>query len=199
MLEELNREELTDRLRAANSLDEVLEVAGVTGDWDYLVVSDGSGMTWNTGCGWGSVLVDRHGQRIDFSGALNRGTNNMGELLGVIHPLLWISAQDCDPEGTQVVILTDSSYVADGGNGHNKRTANKELWALLDTFARKGLSLAFTRIPRDSAALNQVVDEIARTARLALQDVNRDALAELNKAGKVTADSVYDVNPSMEG
>lgn len=144
-----------------------------TTDWDYLIVGDGSGTTWEKEFGWGSVLVSNHSfERQVFFGAMSNGTNNMAELLMVLHPLMHIVNNDkgVRANGTRVHIVSDSQYVVNGLAKDNpiwvsQLQLNRELWMAIHMTRRSGLIIKGHHIPRDTIDLNRLGHDLANISR----------------------------------
>src|SRR4051812_7107961 len=78
----------------AETLERLIARLGIA-KWDYLVVGDGSGSTWDRGAGWGSVVVERDTDvRTVFGGAVNRGTVNFGEIMAALQPLEFLASRE---------------------------------------------------------------------------------------------------------
>lgn len=145
-------------------LAEALSVLGIgPKDWDWLIVSDGSGTTWQQSAGWCGVLLHRHSfRRHVFSGSLSYGTNNLAEILGVAHPLWYLGDQERQPRWQKVRVLTDSQYVASSINTPRQRPkAHAALWHTIWTAQRQLLRVSATWIRRDTLSLNQLADAVA--------------------------------------
>ena len=56
-----------------------------------------------------------------------RGTNNTGEICGIIQALLWLLYFDMEDDKVDVIILYDSMYAADVIQGTKKAKANTEV------------------------------------------------------------------------
>lgn len=168
--------------------------------WDLLLIGDGSGQGWALGCGWASVLIDRHSaQRKLFYGAMNSGTIGIAELFPYVHAMLWYSRgagkkrlqklhnQFGHAHRLNVHIITDSEITAKQGNGHAKRHTNTELWAAMDQFTRLGYSFSWHWVERDTIGLNVLTDYLSREARKVMNTI------ELPKGS-----SIYDFSPDKE-
>lgn len=176
---------------ADQTLQQVLEDARIQA-CDFLVVSDGSGTTWELPCGWAATLVDtRTFERRVFHGGASHGSNIFAELFGITHPLLWLLSQQRPVKvgGTHVHILTDCETLATTWNHKTTRKKNRELWGLLDAIQRRGLMLHFHWRNRSTTALNILADRLASANRL----------SQLPLAGQVIlglgAESPHDFNP----
>lgn len=144
-------------------------------EWDYLLVTDGSGSTWSRPCGWAAVLIHRSGWRKAFYGAFSQGTNNLAEMLAFLTPLFYLRYGDrFVPTGLRVVVLTDSRFVSECGSRRAEPKVHRELWQLRQGFARQGIFLEFRWTPRDTYDLNRFVDAVARQAAQSLLRVEEE-------------------------
>jgi ribonuclease HI len=142
-------------------------------DWDYLIVGDGSGTTWEKEFGWGSVLIERGSfERTPFFGAMSNGTNNMGEIMAVLHPLMYLANQGkgVRAHGAKVHVVSDSEYVVGGLRNANpvwasKLKVNRELWMAIHMTRRRGLIIEPHHVPRDTIDLNKLGHDLANLAR----------------------------------
>lgn len=166
-------------------------------DWDLLLIGDGSGQSWDMGCGWACVLIDHfNAKRKLFYGGMNSGTIGIGELFPYVHAMMWYSrgpgkkrleqlqAQFGTPQSIKVHVITDNEIVSKQGNGDAKRSTNIELWSSFDHFARLGYSFKFHWLGRDTIGLNALTDHISREARKSLERIH---LPE--------GSSIYDYSP----
>lgn len=168
--------------------------------WDYLLVGDGSGSTWDRGAGWGSVLIDAAtDERTVFGGAVNRGTVNFAEILAALQPLEFLANKESKKRkasgktrAVHVHILTDSEYCKNTGNSTNRMMdVNAGLWAVFDVFKRHGLIIRWHWIKRETVDLNRYADTISKLARLLLKGYNLQQ--KVASAGEKR--SVYAINP----
>jgi ribonuclease HI len=191
------------------------------GDWDVLIVGDGSGQGWANGCGWASVLIDRHldkkGGRKLLHGAWNLGTINLAELMPYYHALAWYAdwraknAHPCSARGlTRVAIVSDCKALVEQGqkilNGDKAWEdvkANRGLWLALYDFVRLGYVLNFHWAARATSALNVYCDAVANSSRLAVSDTQLKAQQAATALNSVMLPhtkrkepvSIYDCNP----
>ena len=93
----------------------------------YTLYSDGSCRP-NPGKGaYACIILDACNEIIDVvSGIQLETTNNRMELLGVIKGL------EAVPDGSEVVVNTDSKYIVDTINKGFARNKNQDLWQRLD-------------------------------------------------------------------
>jgi ribonuclease HI len=171
-------------LSEVKTLQDLLKHYGIgANDWDYLIIGDGSGTTWQEGIGWGSTLICKFdGSRKVFYGAMSAGTNNTAELYVVLHPLSYL-ANNINwadrPEGIKVHVITDSQYVANGLNKDNpiwvaELNANRELWMGIHMTRRRGIAITGHHLPRNSVGLAELGHELANASRKCLIGVLTD-------------------------
>ena len=184
-----------------------MKALGVADDqWDALLVGDGSGVSWDIGCGWATVLVDHYsGYRKLFVGAMDPGTVYIGELMAYFHAMLWYSrgpglerlnrlrgggntGRPVRPDArVNVHVVTDCETVARQGLLKYSRKANAEVWVALDSLCHQGFKLHWHWVRRDTLGLNKLVDHLAGRGRRA---------AEAGGAvGPPEGTSIYDFNP----
>jgi len=174
--------------------------------WDALIIGDGSGSRWDSGMGWGSVLIDNYSAaRKLFYGAANIGTVTLAELMPYIYAMSWYAG----PKGmghvcrkhkaqqglnVQVHIVTDSRVIATCGARPESRKAYRELWAMLDCYRANGFDLTFHHVSRDVVNMNVLMDAISRQSRLSLAGVYERAIQELQGKypGLPDEASIYD-------
>jgi ribonuclease HI len=88
----------------------------------------GNGNANNRGA-YGYLIIDdvtKQTIKTFVSEVFENTTNNRMELLAVIQGLR------CFKSTSQVVVFSDSLYVVNGVNKSTKKTANKEMWGVLD-------------------------------------------------------------------
>lgn len=140
--------------------------------WDYCIVSDGSGTTWKSAIGWCSTLVRNDGSKIVFHGGWNHGTNNVAELFGCLQPVIYMIANEqYSLQGTTVVVLTDSQFVANQINKNRPPKKNKELWTALLSANRYGIVLKAIWTPRATNVFNMFADKIAGECRVQQEEI----------------------------
>ena len=162
-------------------MENTIESLGIEA-WDLLLVGDGSGNTWEHACGWAAVAIQKTSFRPTFfHGAMSHGTNNMGEMLAYLQPLLWYQAQERKRRKEQnsapvqriVHIATDSQYCQQRGSGASRDfKRNLPMWTVFDLIERQGFQLNWHWIPRESNILNIFTDHLSRESRLSLQGAN---------------------------
>jgi ribonuclease HI len=152
------------------------------GEWDLVLVGDGSGSNWQHECGWACLAFEASTfERRVFYGAMNKGTVNTAEMMAYLQPLCWYISKDQDNKttGARVIhIITDSQYVEKRGpSGNAGAKKNHIMWSVLDLIKRQGYVMHWHHVPRDSVAANQFSDLLSRAARLQI------------KNGKILADT----------
>jgi len=139
-----------------------------------LIVGDGSGTTWEKEMGWGSVLVEKNNfTRTLFHGGTSAGTNNMAELMAVLHPLMYLANNEKGekPGGCKVHVISDSEYVVNGLKHTSpvwasKLKVNRELWMAIHMTRRRGLVITGHHVPRETIALHKIGHELANLSRV---------------------------------
>lgn len=184
------------RAKAAQTetLEDLLRLLKISPNgWDYLVVSDGSGVGWDMGCGWASTLVSREPQqRLPFNGGMHPGTVSLGEIMGFMQPLMYLASKSSDgPQFQRIHVVSDSQYVVQIGNALRTPKSHAPLWRQLASFRALGMQLQFHWIPRDSVPLNKIADLVAGVSRKAVSGV--DAVPLL---AKLSAENLDELNPS---
>lgn len=162
-------------IASVSSQDDLLKHFNIhAADWDYLIVGDGSGTVWDKAIGWGAVLISKHtNDRMPFYGGLSNGTNNVAELMTVLHPLMYLANNTnwADrPHGMKVHVVSDSEYVIKGLEHDNPiwvsgLTLNRELWMAIHMTRRRGIDIRGHHINRDTLDLNRFGHELANAAR----------------------------------
>lgn len=150
--------------------------------FDYLLVGDGSATTWNHACGFASVLISKQNRRQAFHGGFNLGTNNIAEMMAYALPLLWLSqnlpkyyearrARDQPtPDVTRIHVVTDSEYVAMGGQYPMRRKANAPIWVMIQRCCMDaGLRVIWHHDRRDQTDLNRFSHNLANSSRLCMK------------------------------
>jgi ribonuclease HI len=116
--------------------------------------------------GWGVVLVDVDGSRREFSGAAASTTNNRMEITAAIE------AVRRSPPGAELTIRTDSLYLVKTMTAGWKRRENLDLWKILDAeIMQRKVHWEWVR-GHAGDALNELADELARTAALKQKPIN---------------------------
>jgi len=175
-------------------------------EWDALLIGDGSGCGWKMGAGWAVTLVDRYSGRMKlFWGGINAGTVTLGEMFPYLQAMVWYAGGNGPGKRRQreaakagrtlkIHVVTDSSTVARCGNNPQSRKSYAELWKSFDAFRASGYEMTYHHVGRDVINMNILVDQVSRRAREAMEDVLRNAIADLQKAFPGLPDdaTVYD-------
>lgn len=194
---------------AVAPVSEIVKALGVAADqWDVVLVGDGSGVSWDIGCGWATVLIDHYeGYRKLFVGAIDPGNVHLAELMAYFHAMMWYSrdtglkrlnrlrgggstGQPIRPDArVNVHVITDNETVAKQGQLKYSRKANAEIWTALDFLCRPGFKMFWHWVRRDTIGLNKLVDALAGRARKAVE-----AVAAVRPPAGTT---IYDFNPEV--
>ena len=160
------------------SLDALRERLGIV-EWDFLLVGDGSGSTWDRECGWGCVSIERETMhRRSWHGAMNSGTVNFAEMMAYLQPLTWYVSRELQQRKSgkkvqvrHVHIVTDSSYVGGLKASPDLLTGpNGALWQVFKQFTSQGILIRWHWIRRETVELNQFADRLSKAARINLKD-----------------------------
>lgn len=140
-------------------------------DYDYIAYSDG-GCVSNPGGrgGYGVVIIDteRNTER-EYSGGFVSTTNNRMEIFGATEALRHI------PEGSRVLLRTDSAYVVNTMMKNWNRSANNDLWERLDEeMAKRNVDFEWVK-GHAGDRYNERCDELATEA------YNSDSLIPTDK------------------
>jgi ribonuclease HI len=139
-------------------------------NWDYIVAGDGSATTWHWTAGFGAILYDRKSKiRRKFFGGLSCGTNNVAEIMAILHPLLYLDASvKTKHNAPAVYIISDSEYVVNAGNSKIGRKANKALWSAIDDIGTRFV-LLFRHSRRMILPANVFGDTVGNLVRLTME------------------------------
>lgn len=183
------------------SLDRVLEHYNIT-DWDILMIGDGSGYSWNIGCGWSGVIIDRFsmGRKLLW-GAWSTGTIMIAEIMPYIHGLAWfdnLHAKDRRRQMRKAIlnihVISDNKTIVDQGNHDVGRDKMLPWWSCWANYMRSGYVAKFHHVlgheEGQQIGLQVLGDHVSRYARVLLQRLT------LNEMVPDLPDmTVYDVNP----
>lgn len=149
-----------------------------SGDWDGILVTDGSATTYEHTAGWAGILIESKSlQRRVFHGGYSAGTNNVAELMAVVQPLLALSADGVfnKPNGYKLHVVSDSTYVVSGLNddSYYLRSAPglRGMWYAVQGCRRLGIVCKGHHIPRDSINLNKLAHAVANISRKSQQNL----------------------------
>lgn len=185
-------------LKEAKTLTAIRRILKIKqGEWDYILIGDGSATTWDRECGWACIQIESGTfQRQDYFGATNRGTNILAEMLAYAHPLWELvdrsDRRTNDAGFSRVHIVSDCEYVEKVGNGRNEPKKHKAAWAMFESFRRCGLLITFHWIPRDTISLNKLCHNLANSARKAMK-VYPHTSRSLQQLG---FGSIFDTDPA---
>lgn len=208
----------------AELLQAILDRANI-GDWDVLLIGDGSGTGWDSPAGWASVLIDRRTSgRRTFYGGLNLGSINLAEMMPYFQALCWFhNAHGMERLRERcpllVHVITDSQVTALHGNRAANRhedlpkVGQRPLWAAVREFAALGYRIQFHWAERCESGLNYLADLIAALSRRGIMQIDQlatdDALAAKARQAieRVTfcdpatgrPISAYEINPDATG
>lgn len=198
----VNRQKLREAESANIRLPELLARLDIMPlQWDYLIVSDGSGTTMSKPCGWASIMIHRSSsfERKFFHGTMSTGSNVVAEIMAFVEPLQWLSRQKTRKKPALVHILTDCQVVCNVGNKVITPKTNQALWYYVGALQRKIGQFKFHWMPRESTFLNRFADRLAGFTRCLLveeQETMHDyALRDLLVPGMKGIDTVHDLNP----
>ena len=141
--------------------------------WDVIIVTDGSATTWEKEGGWGAVVIKNDSFiYIPFFGGMSHCTNNVAELMAVLHPLMFLASNKggVNPKGCRVHVISDSEYVVKGLKQTNIAWAqelknNREMWMAIHMTRRKGMIFTSHHIHRDTIELNRICHDLANLGR----------------------------------
>lgn len=155
--------------------------------WDVLLVGDGSGTGWDTGCGWACTLISRlHGyQRRVFWGAANCGSVNFAEAAPYLQALAWYDqavGREFLHSHQQIncLIVTDSQITAQCGQAATRLDVqagdlprvNLSIWAAVRAYVSIGYAFQWHWQPREQSALNHLSDFVSKLSRVSLQNAD---------------------------
>ena len=125
----------------------------------WIAYTDGA-CSGNPGpAGAGVVLIGPDGKTSEGSYYLGTGTNNIGELAAILHGIKAV------PEGSDVVVHTDSKYSIGVLSKGWKAKANAELIAETRQALGRHAQIRFVYVPGHAGIpLNERADELARQA-----------------------------------
>jgi ribonuclease HI len=140
--------------------------------WDAIVIGDGSATTWEREAGWGSLLIRRDDVHVKaFHGGMSCGTNNLSEILAILHPLMFlVNAAEVRNGGYRVHVISDSQYVINGLADDKLLVSptlktNRELWLAMFGVVRQGLVITAHHIDRDQLDYQRVCHDLANLSR----------------------------------
>lgn len=162
-----------DQAKLRLDLYEVLDRFQINA-WDAVLIGDGSGSSFERGCGWAAYLWRRHAAMpMLFHGGFSHGTNNIAELMAYLHPLLWyLALPEVQRRPDRIVhIVTDSNYLVSTAKGEiTAKRAHLPLWLAVRGAEHRGLSLLWHWLERDLSQHNHQADDISRQTRILLEN-----------------------------
>ena len=168
-------------LAEVDSLLKFRQYFNIPATWDGILITDGSGTTWQKSAGWAGVLIDkRQSQPLGFSGGWSLGTNIVAELLAVFQPAMYLAENNFGQKehGYNLYVVTDSQYVANGLNKltnggedggpiwASTRRANRPLWLGLLGCRRNGINLFGLHVARNTLKSGTFCHNLANRARV---------------------------------
>ena len=128
--------------------------------------------------GWAAIIVEDGSRRV-LGGGEARTTNNRMEMMAVIEGLKVL------PEGSRVMVFSDSRYVVNTMTRSWKRNANGDLWGMLDTEVEKReVSWRWVRAHKGDP-LNEEADRVAnREASRQRAGSSGQSLTHVDETGK---------------
>ena len=157
----LNRTERVALLKLGRQLN--------LGEYDLLLVGDGSGGDYRGTAGWACVAYDRVLKSgVIHAGAVTSATVNYAELFPYLHAL-WYHAQEHRGSDQQtpwrVAVVSDSEVTVRCGNGEYARHANGSWWQALEWFTGTNYEMEWHHVRRLTNEWNAIADAIAGAAR----------------------------------
>lgn len=185
---------MTTPTATLDSIDAVLTHLGVE-HWDYLLIGDGSGTLWGRELGWAASLIVRAtGQREQFYGSMNTGTNITAELMAYVHAAAWLSYHGKKLAGQRLHIVTDCQPLLLGAG---REKLQRVPWAAINSLKGLGLSITWHWVERDRINFNRWAHRQANASRLSLIPL-RPAPAAVSTAPSETASGESAANSEPE-
>lgn len=138
------------------------------GDWDLLLIGDGSGLRIEDPCGFACVSVERAANvaRV-WAGGFNRGSVNFAEACAYLAPLDYFARTAKPGRVTRTYVVTDSQHTANLFQDGARKPITPGVWSAFQAYARLGFVLNARWLRRELASANRIADRLSRTARLA--------------------------------
>lgn len=165
--------------RVGAPLSELLPKLGVRpGEYDLMIVADGSGSGWNVAGGWAAVVIDLVNRRRKLlTGATSAATSSTMELMPFVWATFWYhnqlprsrSGKIQVAHPVRVLCVSDSWETCKLGNeGHQGGTFTSPLWAALRCAQRESgmVLMKWVWAERDSIGLNVLCDHLSRVSRV---------------------------------
>jgi ribonuclease HI len=141
-------------------------------EWDYMIVSDGSGTSWSDSGGWCAFLYDRRRKTVKrFTGGFSNATCHAAEYMPLIQVLLYLEANTEDFTGRKpvVVLMTDRKTLPETfGNAYND--PKNGLQSLVNYFTKK-FDLRPVWLPGESVDVHSRCHIVANEIRRLLTGV----------------------------
>ena len=159
-------------------------------DWDWIIVGDGSGTTWQRAVGWATTVFDRLDQENPkvLWGAQSLGTNVVGELQAYLMAMQWLVGSKQAIKFKRVHIITDCEYLTEGSSNPFNQHANKGMWVMMDSFRRTGMRLRWHWMPRDVIQANRFCHNLANIARKGMKGMDEQATEQTTGELEVPSD-----------
>ena len=139
-------------------------------EFDYIVVSDGSGHHRDKIGGFCSIVIDSFGTKFPVMGSQTETSVIRMEFWGLLAGLGMVMRLPDFYTGVRILWICDNKSVVDGVNGENVGSANEDLWLLFDYYASRMDITAF-HIPRENNYMwHNLCDLHASTLREILLD-----------------------------
>lgn len=153
-------------------LQKIAKEVGV-GEFDLLLIGDGSGMTYDSPGGYFSWVYNKKtGEVSRVCGANSNSSNNFCELFPYIHALI---VYDNSSEHSRffsprkqklrVAVVSDSELTVKCAKKEYGRKANLPLWAAIDWFEENGFELKWFHTRRNTNPASSHADKIAGECR----------------------------------
>jgi hypothetical protein len=143
-------------------------------EWDYMIVSDGSGTTWEESGGWCAYLYDRRRKQVKhFTGGFSAATCHVAEYMPLIQVLLYLEAHTPDFTGRKpvVVLMTDRKTLPETfGNVYD--SPKNGLQSLVNYFTQQ-FDLRPIWLPGESVAVHSLCHGTANEVRRLLSQISR--------------------------
>ena len=151
----------------------------VHGQWDLILFGDGSGLQWDNGGGYASILFDgRKGIRSHIVGAQTLATVNRMELSAYTQALGYhfeciLGGKIMEPP-YRTFIFSDSEFTVKAGRKMFVVNRNRDLWQTITWFELQGYRFQWRWVPRNSTPYHELADYLAGTGRHVINRMNID-------------------------
>jgi len=138
--------------------------------------------------GWGAIVIEKEQKRV-FSGTANGTTSNRMEILAALEGIA------NTPQGSEVVVYTDSQYLFGCMTKGWQRRVNRDLWKQLDkaTGERK---VQWRWIERDTNPLHKEAHNLATS--LSSQKDKSETAKKLTHTDELGRPRMVDITPKPE-